>query len=204
MQKLTETKFFLLIKKSIYKNEVEIHNIQDVYEEFISIIVKTSMDNSQMNLFYNQLKYIQIELSSLKRMGSKGKENTRYKTYIKKSIHFIEAQLELIKWKSILDGYDFKSHTTKAGKPKNTKLQWTGSIVELVELAYAALECKSFNDGDIEIKELIAQLSEFLNINVKDCYRAFVDIRQRTGDRTIYLDKLKTRMIGKLNKMDNK
>ena len=134
MQKLTETKFFLLIKKSIYKNEVEIHNIQDVYEEFISIIVKTSMDNSQMNLFYNQLKYIQIELSSLKRMGSKGKENTRYKTYIKKSIHFIEAQLELIKWKSILDGYDFKSHTTKAGKPKNTKLQWTGSIVDWLSL----------------------------------------------------------------------
>ncbi len=205
MQKITEMKFFSLIKNSVYNYELNPHNIQDAYEEFISFLIQSSFDNSHINFFYNQLKYAKIELTLLKKKGLNGdKKKTTHKKYIKKAIYFIDAQLELIKWKTMSGGYEFNSNTINRKKSKNSKLQWTGSIVELVEFAYAALECKSFNNGDLEIKELTALLSEYFNINVKDCYRVFVDIRHRTGDQTIYIDKLKYRMMEKLEKMDNK
>ena len=89
-------------------------------------------------------------------------------------------------------------------KKKQSKITWSGTIIEFVELGYATVENKSFNNGDIEIKELIQFFCKILNFKVRDCYRVLVDIRKRAGDRTIYLDKLKKKLMEKLEDLENK
>jgi hypothetical protein len=54
------------------------------------------------------------------------------------------------------------------------------------------------------LKELFAILGEFFNIKITDCYRFYGDITHRTGDRTLYLDKLKKAFMQHLSESDNR
>ena len=47
-------------------------------------------------------------------------------------------------------------------------------------------------------------LCDVFDFEVKDCYRVFVDIHHRAGDRTIYLDKLKKKLTEKMERLDGK
>ena len=87
---------------------------------------------------------------------------------------------------------------------KLSNFQWTGSQVEFVELGYSLLDAKSINNGTITLKELFAALGDFFNFRVTDYYRFFSDITHRTGDRTLYLDKLKKAFMQHLSESDNR
>lgn len=119
--------------------------------------------------------------------------------YLSKAVAIIDAQLKLLKWKK-----PCTNNCTKTVQPQHRKqgINWTGTITDLVEFAYAALESKVFNDGDLEIKELIQDLCGKFNIEVKDCYRTFIDIRRRTGSRTLFLDKMTEKINARMNQKD--
>ncbi|MDR0829311.1 MAG: RteC domain-containing protein [Prevotellaceae bacterium] len=71
------------------------------------------------------------------------------------------------------------------------RMQWTGTKMEFIELIYALKEAKVINNGNTTLKEIFEILGNFLNFKVLDYYRYFTSIINRTGDRTIFLDKLK-------------
>jgi hypothetical protein len=73
--------------------------------------------------------------------------------------------------------------TVKSGKPVRTKfkIKWTGTIYELMQFL-----CSIF-DFDIE-----------------RFYHVYTTIRKRAGDRIIYLEKLKEKLIERMEEADNR
>ncbi|NDV60737.1 RteC domain-containing protein [Bacteroides sp. 519] len=70
------------------------------------------------------------------------------------------------------------------------KVTWTGKKTELVEQIYAWIEAECFNSGNISIKDLVEYIEFVFNIDLGDYYHVFIEMRERVGSRTIFLDKL--------------
>lgn len=201
MRKFREMNFFHILE-SLPQAKADHSLLINAYEEFAESLFSESEGASNLTLFYNQLCYTHAELQSLHNdnIVIKKIENTSALSYLNKALLLMDAQIKLVKWKMKIGC----SPQIKQERQKKDKIKWTGTIIELVEFGYASLESKSFNNGEIEIKELIDYLSTMFDFEVKDCYRVFVDIRHRNGDRTLYLDKLKDKLMQKMEKVDNK
>ena len=202
MRKFTEMRFFHLHKEFSQLNTdlVLLHNS---FEEFADSVFTESERLCNLSALYNQLCYAQIELLCRQKNISTNSniKQAPIQDYYDKALMLIDSQLKLVRLK-------IKNNTCQNKTENQNKQQspvtWSGTIIEFVELGYATVESKSFNNGEIEIKELIQFFCNVLNFKVRDCYRVLVDIRQRAGDRTIYLDKLKKKLIEKLEQLDNK
>jgi len=86
------------------------------------------------------------------------------------------------------------------------KIKWTGSIYELEELGYAILEAKSVNNGEVDINQLMEFLCSAFDFKfeMRKFYHAYTTFRKRAEDRTIYLDKLKEKLMDKMERDDNR
>lgn len=85
-------------------------------------------------------------------------------------------------------------------KSLQTKLQWTGNRIDLVELIYALQTLQVFNHGNTDIKELSQFFSQIFNINIEDgIYRNYIDIKSRKTDRTKFLSALIESLNSKIN-----
>jgi hypothetical protein len=63
-----------------------------------------------------------------------------------------------------------------------------------------AIEC-----GDKPIHELISLFSKFLNVEIKDGYSSYVDMKRRKNDsRTYFLDKMRERLNSRMKRDDEK
>lgn len=118
--------------------------------------------------------------------------------FVSKAISLIELQQQLIQWKIQTEEQSFikKEFTRK-------DLEWTGTVADLVELAYATLETKKINYGDLDINVLIEKLCNIFSFEVKDCYDTFRAIRRRVGSRTLFLDEMKEKLNERMDDMDN-
>lgn len=72
----------------------------------------------------------------------------------------------------------------------NVKLTWTGKKIDLIEQIYAWEGVGCFNNGNISIKDLTSYIELVFNINLGDYYRTFLEMRNKKGSRTAFLDKL--------------
>lgn len=118
------------------------------------------------------------------------KKNEPIKRFIRKALYFISGVIEVLKSQlaNVRLCFDDK-------KQDDTARKWTGSIIDLVELIYGLDEMKSINNGEIPIQELAFYFSELLNIEIKDCYSAYVDMKRRKNtSRTYFLDKMRDRL----------
>lgn len=70
------------------------------------------------------------------------------------------------------------------------QFRWTDSKTDLVELIYALLEKGSVNNGNVEIKTLIAFFSQNFNISLDEFYRIYYDIKSRKNNKTKFIDGL--------------
>jgi len=81
-----------------------------------------------------------------------------------------------------------------------SKLFWTGSKTDLIELLYALHYSKCINSGTADIKELASHFEHFYNVDLGNYYHTFIEIRSRKTGRTKFLDRLiemlKQRMEG--------
>ncbi|GHT01761.1 hypothetical protein AGMMS49525_03430 [Bacteroidia bacterium] len=109
--------------------------------------------------------------------------------------------MEFVKWEMQTEKYRQCS-----GLPKPTgKIKWTGGIVDLVELIYALHESKCFNQGDIYLKDLFAEIGRAFGVDIKNFSLYFVSIKNRVkGDRTKFLDKLKRTLVNRMESDDVK
>jgi len=73
---------------------------------------------------------------------------------------------------------------------KPSKLFWTGSKTDLIELLYALQTSKCINGGTVDIKELASHFEYFYNVDLGNYYHTFIDIRSRKSSRTRFLDRL--------------
>jgi hypothetical protein len=88
---------------------------------------------------------------------------------------------------------------------KYSKLKWTGSIVEWVELIYALRFVKRINNGKITLKELFQQMGEIFDFEVKEFANYFMNIKNRTGGRrTKFMDLMNDALLGRMDDADRK
>jgi hypothetical protein len=117
-----------------------------------------------------------------------------------RTINITESQFA--KLKSLIKNLHTFFLSVDGSKPE-TKLYWSGSKSDFVELAYGLLEAKCFNDGDIDIQDAINTLSEMLSFPVPDFHDTFRAIRIRVNSRTLFLDEMKEKLDKRMDDMDN-
>lgn len=71
-----------------------------------------------------------------------------------------------------------------------SKLFWTGSKTDLIELLYALHSSNSINGGTVDIKELAEHFEHFYNVDLGNYYHTFIEIRSRKTGKTKFLDRL--------------
>ena len=77
------------------------------------------------------------------------------------------------------------------GNP-NSKLLWTGSKVDLVELIYALKTTSVINHGSVTVAELAVSMGHLFGKELKGFYKTFEEIRGRRSGKTFFLDRCKT------------
>lgn len=84
---------------------------------------------------------------------------------------------------------------------KNFKasLNWSASKTDFVELMYALKVSGAINTGNINTKELIIKLSKFFNLEISNSYKTYSEIKNRSLERTKFLNKLTSNLQEKLD-----
>lgn len=90
----------------------------------------------------------------------------------------------------------------KVYRTLKTRETWTASKTDLAELIYALDTAKCINHGNINLKALTSFLEGIFNINIGDIYRIYLEIRERKGSRTQFLDSLKDKLTERMDKAD--
>ncbi len=86
---------------------------------------------------------------------------------------------------------------------KQSKLQWTGTPTELVEMAYSLYASGRVNNGNVDIIEVVQGLEDLLNTKVDDPYGTFSEIRGRKYSFSIFLDSLKESLLKYIKDLDD-
>lgn len=83
--------------------------------------------------------------------------------------------------------------------------QWTGSVVELVELIYALDSVKCVNNGEVPITELATFLGTLFGVDLRECYGTYTDMKRRKNEnRTYFLDKMGKELNKRMERDDDK
>lgn len=72
------------------------------------------------------------------------------------------------------------------------KLHWSDSKNALIELIYALYASRSIANGKVGISQISKTLQSIFNIQLGDIHHAFHRMKDRTGDRTLFLNHLKS------------
>jgi hypothetical protein len=118
-------------------------------------------------------------------------------TYIEKAVCLVDTEINFIE-RQILLQYK-PDNVSQSG---SQMIQWEGSVMEFTELVYALHESGSF--GKTPIKALFSVFGKVFGCEVKNQYRLFWSVKNRTGyERTFFLDKLRNALSDKLERMDS-
>lgn len=102
---------------------------------------------------------------------------------------------------NVLDRMDGKSSQKQTTNP-SSKLTWTLSKTACIELLYALQTVGTFNNGSADVKQIAAYFEEIFNIDLKNYYRTFLEIRMRKTVLTSFLDQLKEKLIQRMDEAD--
>lgn len=187
--------------QNILRSESNMSELENAYDEFVNALFSESENTDNLTAFYNQLCYLRVELRTRRnsKLFKKRKKHSPIHEYNRKALQLVNTQLKLAGWK-------IRNNNLEQAKRNRikSKIKWTGSIYEFVEFVYAALAARCFNNGEIDIKELMEALSEVFDFKVKNFYHVYTTIRKRVDDRTIFLDKLKEKFMDKMEEADNR
>lgn len=84
-----------------------------------------------------------------------------------------------------------------------TRLTWISKKVNFVEHIYIWDNAGCFNNGNRNIKDFAKYIETVFNINLGDFYYTFLEIEDRKGSRTLFIDKLIKLLEEKLDGLDN-
>ena len=81
-------------------------------------------------------------------------------------------------------------------------LQWTDPKNGLVELIYSLAAAKSFNHGEVDIKQITVYFEQVFQVRLGNFYKTFEKNRIRDGGMTRFLDYLKTKLLEYIDKLN--
>lgn len=77
--------------------------------------------------------------------------------------------------------------------------KWTTNKTDLIELTYALVETGVFNNGNADIKNLVTFFQSVFQVDLRNYYHKYTDITNRKKERTVFLDKLKTNLLRRID-----
>ncbi len=80
---------------------------------------------------------------------------------------------------------------------------WTGSKVALTELLYALHSEGVFNNGAVDLKNIVEYFEQIFEIDLGQYRRAFLEIRARKSDRTKFITSLNETLIKRMDNADD-
>lgn len=96
-----------------------------------------------------------------------------------------------------------KQENQEIGRKKNRSgLQWTDQLSDLVEIAYAIVAKKCLNDGNALLKNVVIELGNTFNVDLSNYTHIFYAIRNRKGERAVFLKSLHDALNAKMDDMD--
>lgn len=81
-------------------------------------------------------------------------------------------------------------------------LIWTGSYAGFVEMVYGCVAAECFNDGNIDIKKVIEELGDFLNIERGNSTRTYNELKNRTQSQIKFFEETGRKLLEKMSKED--
>ena len=108
----------------------------------------------------------------------------------------IEIEMCLI---AIKEGIGTDQKRVTAGR---SKIKWTGKLIWLVELTYALHTSGVINDGAIDIKGIIKLFENTFDVELKNFYNTFKDLRGLKKDRMPFLTKLRENLNKRMDELD--
>lgn len=90
----------------------------------------------------------------------------------------------------------------QANREGTSDLKWTGYKVYLVELLYALHGSGMVNNGKAGIRELAEALENMFNVDLKDYYRSWQEVKQRKIEPAKFLDYLKSVLLKRIEDSD--
>lgn len=72
-----------------------------------------------------------------------------------------------------------------------SSLKWTASIADLIEIVYSFYHAKAINNGEVTIKQIVDTFEKAFNVELKGYSHTFLRIRGRSGERIVFINKLK-------------
>lgn len=85
---------------------------------------------------------------------------------------------------------------------QSNNLQWTGTKSALTELIYALYYSNVFNNGNVEIKEIVRAFQEALHFDLGDVYKTYSEIKSRKLRRTKFLEELAVSLRSQMEASD--
>jgi hypothetical protein len=83
-----------------------------------------------------------------------------------------------------------------------SKLKWTASKSDFIELVYALQATKAINYGENEIKEICTALQSVFQVHIEDPYRIFIDLANRKTAPLKFIPKLEEGFLRKVDEAD--
>lgn len=86
---------------------------------------------------------------------------------------------------------------------KRSKLFWTNSKTDLIELICALHSSGAINNGTADIKEMATVYEQIFNIDLGNFYHTFIELRSRKSNNTKFLNNLKKALTNKMRDSDD-
>lgn len=183
----------------------ETGKLSDVFEEFVSAVLQEFIKEPDRLVFYQSLVFCQYKLLITEAsLAAKGNDDICTMSVLKNASSFLKNQRRFLEGLLLNEGSIRSIERIPKQSRANKAIKWTKSKTDLVELAYAAIANESFNNGNIEVKELINYFSEAFEVPMDNYYETYVQIRRRKGSRTSFLDDMIKNLIVKMDETDNK
>ncbi len=83
--------------------------------------------------------------------------------------------------------------------------KWTGNTIELVELVSGLNKMDCVKNRGTSIHELVAFVGVLSDVDIRDCYSAYMDMKHRKNEScTYFLDKMRERLSKRMQQDDEK
>lgn len=204
MKRFANLRLFVCLEEGS-RTGIKTHQLSEVYEEFVSTILHEFIQESDLNQLYQSLVFCQYKLQVFESNFSTGENPDvdmlpvlkNAKSLLKNHLSFVKGLIIGEQSMRTIERFPNEVRTNKS-------IKWTKSKTDLVELAYAAIANETFNNGKIEVKELITYLSEMFEVPLDNYYDTYIQIRRRKGSRTAFLDEMIKDLQLKMDDTDNK
>ena len=186
---LTQTDFFRQINEACSHNE-----LCPAYRDFTDRVIQLCVSGTDLRHAILALVFAETELQFHAKLYGEEADGVPH-LYIRKALAFVrKMQKHITSQVPPLNPQSRTDNHHKMVQP-TTALRWTGKASDLVEILYGMAEMGCINDGEIPVGELAAFFYSLFNVEAKDCYRIYSDLKLRKNDsRTYFLDRMQEKL----------